>query len=168
MGEEKYYKIIESGDIAKLRPSPCDNPIILELIDGTIDVLFLRELEETSITFADLPPNTKVKKKNVIKGRPEGLTHKTKSKMFEILYYLEKQDKPVSRSEMEKELGFHCVRPLMSMPFTRKKETPKYLGINLESLGIVERVPAERACWVRWQLSDLGREKGTEIIEENT
>ena len=56
-------------------------------------------------------------------------------------------------------MGFDCTRILMQLPSDPDDK------INLETLGIVLRVPVKaRQRWVAWELTALGREKGEEII----
>ena len=57
---------------------------------------------------------------------------------------------------IEEVVGFNCTRPLMWQLSQLKQ-------VALESLGIAERIPVERT-WVAWQLTELGRVEGEEII----
>ena len=161
MSENWYignYKVIETEEIGKLIPCPCDDPIILEFKNGIRDAFHLRELEPTNhpITNAYTPRGNATKYRQ--KGRPKGLEQRTIKKMLQIYRFLETQSEPVYRKAIENAVGFNCTRPLM-----HQASQPKQ--ITLESLGIVERLPGERT-WVAWKLTELGRWEGVDIIRK--
>ena len=153
------YKVVETGEIGKLVPCPCDDPVILQFKDGARDAFHLRELEPTRhpITNSYLARGNAAK--NGKKGRPKGLKQRTLQKMLQIYRFLEAQSEPVYRGEIEKAVGFNCTRSLMSQP-SHPKNT-----VTLESLGIAERTQGERT-WVAWKLTELGRQEGEEIIKK--
>ena len=150
------YRVIETGEVGKLIPCPCDNPIILEFKDGLRDAFFLRELEATTHPITNSSTVRGSPSRNGQKGRPKGLAKKTVERMLQIYQFLETQSEPVYRSAIEKAVGFSCVRCLMIQPSQKSQ-------VTLESLGIVERIPAERT-WVAWQLTELGKAEGEDII----
>ena len=161
MSENWYignYKVIETEEIGKLVPCPCDDPIILEFKDGIRDAFHLRELEPTSHPITNSYPTRGNATKYGQKGRPKGLEQRTVQKMLKIYRFLEAQSKPVYRQAIEKAVGFNCTRPLMHQPSQPKQ-------ITLESLGIAERTPGERT-WVAWSLTELGRRDGDDIIRK--
>lgn len=154
---KQRYRVIETGNIGVVVPCPCDNPLILEFEDGLRDAFFLRELEATSHPVTDYNGRSP-SAMNGIKGRPKGLSRKTIKRMLQIRQFLETQSETVYRSAIEKAVGFNCVRTLMIQPATA-------VTASLESLGIVERVPAERT-WVAWRLTERGKAKGEQIIKK--
>ena len=156
MSQAPIYRVTETGEIGQLIPCPCDDPIILEFKDGIRDAFFLRELEPTTHPITESYPARSSNATNGVKGRPKGLERGTVEKMLEIYRFLETQSEPVYRAVIEKAVGFNCTRPLMRQPSQPKQ-------VTLESLGIAERMPGERT-WVAWQLTELGRDEGEEII----
>ena len=156
MSQSPIYRVVETGEIGKLVPCPCDNPIILEFKDGIRDVFFLQDLEPTTRPITNSYPKRGSAARNGQKGRPKGLAQKTVDRMLQIYQLLETQSEPVYRSAIEKEVGFNCVWYLMIQPSQKT-------SITLESLGIVERIPGERT-WVAWRLTELGRAEGEAII----
>ena len=178
MPQSPIYRVIETGEIGRLIPCPCDNPVILEFKDGIRDAFFLRELEPIIPGLASESrsigpalgtegadhlitvsyPTRGSATKNRVKGRPKGLERRTVEKMLQIYRFLETQSEPVYRSAIEKAVGFNCTRPLMSQPSQPKQ-------VTLERLGIAERLPGERT-WVTWQLTELGRARGAKILND--
>ena len=156
MSQSPTYRVVETGEIGQLIPCPCDNPIILEFKNGTRDAFFLRDLEPTTHPITESSSTRGSNTNNRTKGRSKGLAQKTIENMLQIYEFLKTQSEPVYRSAIEKVVGFNCTRPLMSRP-TQPKQ------VTLEGLGIVERIPGERT-WVAWQLTELGRTEGEEII----
>ena len=156
MSQSPIYRVTETGEIGQLIPCPCDDPIILEFKDGIRDAFFLRELEPTTHPITNSYPTRGNATKNGVKGRPKGLERGTVEKMLEIYRFLETQSEPVYRAAIERAVGFNCTRPLMCQPSQPKQ-------VTLESLGIAERMPGERT-WVAWQLTELGRTEGEDII----
>ena len=152
-----YYFVIKTGEIGKLIPCPCDDPVILEFKDGVRDAFHLRELEPTTHPSTASYPKRGSNAKNGVKGRPKGIHRRTTENMLQIYRFLETQSEPVYRSAIEKAVGFNCVRPLMHQPSQPKQ-------VTMESLGIAERMPGERT-WVAWQLTELGRTEGEAIIK---
>ena len=152
-----YYFVIKTGEIGKLIPCPCDNPIILEFKDGIRDAFHLRELEPT--TWSNTPSNSLrgSLNKNGQRGRAKGIEIGTVEKMLRVYAFLETQSEPVYRSAIEKAVGFNCTRCLMSQP-----SQPTI--ITMERLGVAERMPGERT-WVAWKLTELGRTEGEAIIK---
>ena len=152
------FRVIQTDVIGKLVPCPCDDPVILEFKNGLRDAFHLRELEPTShpITNAYWSHDNSGKFRQ--DGRPKGIAPGTVDKMFEIYLFLEAQSKPVYRQAIENAVGFNCTRPLMYQASHPKQ-------ITLESLGIAERIPGERT-WVAWQLTELGRREGEDIIRK--
>ena len=153
---QQTYRVVETGEIGQLIPCPCDNPIILEFKNGTRDAFFLRDLEPTTHPITQSSSTRGSNTNNRTKGRPKGLARGTIEKMLQIYRFLETQSEPVYRSTIEKAVGFNYTRPLMHRPSHPKQ-------VTLESLGIAERIPRERT-WVAWQLTELGRTEGEEII----
>ena len=152
----RHHRVIETGEIGEQIECPCDNPIILEFKDRIRDAFFLRELEPTTHPITNSYPVRGSAAKNGGKGRPKGLAQKTVERMLQIYQFLEVQSEPVYRSVIEKAVGFSCVRCLMVQPSQKTQ-------VTLESLGIVERIPAERT-WVAWRLTELGNAEGEAII----
>lgn len=151
------YRVIETEEIGKLVPCPCDDPIILEFKNGIRDAFHLRELEPTSHPITNAYPARGNPAQNGHKGKPKGIEQPTVKKMLKIYRFLKAQSKPVYRKPIENAVGFNCTRPLMSQPSQPKQ-------ITLESLGIAERLPGERT-WVAWRLTELGRTEGKSIIK---
>ena len=60
------------------------------------------------------------------------------------------------QATIEEVVGFNCTRPLMWQLSQLKQ-------VTLESLGIAEQIPGEQT-WVAWQLTELGRIEGVDII----
>ena len=149
------YRVIKTGEIGQLIPSPCDNPIILEFQDGDRDAFFLRELEMTGHLITKSAPPQGNRRRN--KGRPTGILMSTIDKMLSIHRFLETQLEPLNRKDIEKVVGFNCTRCLMSQPSDMNRDT-------LESLGIVQRIPGQRT-WVVWRLTELGKRDGEAIIK---
>ena len=161
MSENYYignYKVIETQEIGKLIPCPCDDPVILEFKNGIRDAFHLRELEPTSHPITNAYPTRGIAAKNGQKGRPKGIEQGTINKMMQIHAFLETQSTPVYRQAIENAVGFNCTRSLMYQPSQPKQ-------ITLESLGIAERIPGERT-WVTWSLTELGRRDGVDIIRK--
>ena len=157
MSQLPIYRVTETGEIGQLIPCPCNDPIILEFKDGIRDAFFLRELEPTTHPITNSYPMRGNATKNGVKGRPKGMERGTVDKMLEIYRFLETQSEPVYRAAIEKAVGFNCTRPLMIQPSQPKQ-------VTLESLGIAARMPGERT-WVAWQLTELGRTEGVDIIK---
>ena len=152
----QHYHVIETGEIGKVCPCPCDDPLILKFEDGILDAFHLFELEETDRQLT-MSINRGVPDRNGRKGRPKGMETGTVTKMLHIYRFLRKQTEPVYRAQIEKAVGFNITRPLM---------VQKSLSqcVTLESLGIVERLPGQRT-WAAWQLTELGRSDGERIIK---
>ena len=110
------YRVIETGEVGRLIPCPCDNPIILEFKDGIRDAFFLRELEATTHPITNSSTVRSSATKNGSKGRPKGLAKKTVERMLQIYQFLETQSEPVYRAAIEKAVDFSCVRCLMIQP----------------------------------------------------
>ena len=155
-GPKLTYRVVKTGEVGQLIPCPCDNPIILEFKNGIRDAFFLRELEPTTYPITESYSKRGSGSKNGQKGRPKGLAPKTIKKMLQVYTFLKTQSEPVYRSAIEQAVGFNCIRGLMHQPAQPTQ-------VTLESLGIVERIPAERT-WVAWQLTELGRTDGEAII----
>ena len=153
---QQTYRVVETGEIGQLIPCPCDNPIILEFKNGTRDAFFLHELEPTTHPVTESSFTRGSNTNNRTKGRSKGLERGTIKKMLQVYRFLETQSEPVYRSAIEKAVGFNYTRPLMRLPSQPKQ-------VTLESLGIAERIPGERT-WAAWQLTELGRTEGEEII----
>ena len=161
MSENWYignYRVIETEEIGKLVPCPCDDPIILEFKNGIRDAFHLRELEPTSRPITNTYPPRGNLAKNGYKGRPKGLEQRTVKKMLKIYRFLQVQSTPVYRRAIENAVGFNCTRPLMHQRSQSKQ-------VTLESLEIVKRLPGERT-WVTWKLTELGRREGVDIIRK--
>ena len=153
-----HYRVLRSGKVGVVMPSPCPDPLVLEFRDGKRDAFHLRELELCDLSLSRSENSNYKKNKDGNMGRPRGVETITISKMFAVHGFLKRQSVPLQRSVIEKEMGFDCTRILMQMPSDPDDK------INLETLGIVLRVPVRRDRWVAWELTDLGREKGEEII----
>ena len=139
-------------------PCPCPDPLVLEFKDGKRDAFHLSELELCNLSLSRSENSNYKKNKNGKMGRPRGVETITITKMFAVHGYLKRQSVPLKRSVIEKEMGFDCTRILMQLPSDPDDK------INLETLGIVLRIPVRRDKWVAWELTPLGREKGEEII----
>lgn len=155
MPQPPTYRVIKTGEIGELIPSPSDNPVILEFGEGFRDAFFLRELEPTSHQITKSYPKQGKRHRN--RGKPKGMLISTLDKMLAIRRYLETQSEPVYRKDIEKVVMFDCTRPLMSQPSEPER-------VTLESLGIVERSPGIRT-WITWRLTELGRTDGEAIIK---
>ena len=153
-----HYQVLSSGEVGVVVPSPCPDPIILEFRDGSRDAFHLRELEPTALSVSRSKDSTYKKNRNGKMGRPRGVETITITKMLAVHGYLKRQSVSLKRSVIEKEMGFDCTRILMQLPSDPDDK------INLETLGIVLRIPVRRDKWVAWELTPLGREKGEEII----
>ena len=156
MSQSPTYRVVEMGAIGKLIPCPCDDPIILEFKDGSRDAFFLRELEPITQPITDSYSTRGSATTNGGKGKPKGMEWETIEKMLQIYVFLKTQSDPVYRGAIEKVVGFNCTRCLMH-------QSSQKTQVTLESLGIVERIPGERT-WVTWQLTELGRTEGEDII----
>ena len=152
------YQVLRSGKVGVVVPAPCPDPLILEFKDGDLDVFHLRELELCDLSVSRSENSNYKKNKDGNMGRPKGVEAVTISKMFAVHGFLKRQSVPLKRSVVDKEMGFDCTRILSQLPSDPEGK------INLETLGIVLRVPLSRDRWVAWELSELGREKGEEII----
>ena len=151
-----FYRVLETGEIGEQIECPCTDPIILEFKDSLRDAFHLREVEASGKQRATASIGRGMHLKSGARGRPKGMEQRTVKKMLKIYRFLQAQSTLVYRRAIENAVGFNCTRPLMYMPSQAKQ-------VTLESLGIVERLPGERT-WVAWQLTELGRQEGEEMI----
>ena len=63
------YRVIETDEIGKLVPCPCDDPVILEFKNGIRDAFHLRELEPTNHPITNTYPARGNLAKNGYKGQ---------------------------------------------------------------------------------------------------
>ena len=156
----KRYRVIKTGEVGELSPSPSNNPIIIIFKDGVIDVFFTKELEETTepLTNSTTNRHALAKRGRQWRGRPKGPSNDKKDKMTKIIHFLMEQNKPIRRVTIENVLGFNCVGSLMYQPSQKTFTT-------LESLKIVEWTILEKS-WKSWKLTELGRKEGLQIIED--
>lgn len=152
----QHYHVVETGEIGKVCPCPCDDPLILKFEDGVLDAFHLCELEETDRQLT-VSINRGVPNGNGRKGRPKGMETGTVNKMLQIYRFLLHQTEPVYRAQIEKAVGFNITRPLM---------VQKSLAqcVTMESLGIVKRLPGHRT-WAAWELTEHGRSEGERVIK---
>ena len=153
-----HYQVVKSCEVGVVVPCPCPDPLVLEFKDGKRDAFHLSELELCNLSLSRSENSNYKKNKNGKMGRPRGVETITITKMFAVHGHLKRQSVPLKRSVIEKEMGFDCTRILMQLPSDPDDK------INLETLGIVLRIPVRRDKWVAWELTPLGREKGEEII----
>ena len=146
-----HYRVKATGDVGKIQPCPCDDPVILEFQDEVLDFFWMKDIEMTdeAVTF--------VGRRN---GRRPGVLNRgTVHKFHKIRFFLMDQDKPVRRSFIESELGFSCIRHLMHLASYPDRW-------SLESAKIVERTQPGPRNWCFWELTNLGRTDGESMIEE--
>ena len=144
-----HYRVKATGDVGKIKPCPCDDPVILQFQDEVLDFFWMKDIEMTDV------PVTAVGRRN---GRRPGVLNRgTIHKFHKIRFFLMSQDKPVRRSLIESELGFGCIRLLMHYPSRPDRW-------SLEKAKIVQRTQGYRN-WCFWGLTDLGRTDGESMIE---
>ena len=142
-----HYLVPATGIIGKIMPCNCDDPIILQFADGSLDFFWLKE-----ITMTDLPVTQPQKKKT---GK-SGLQKATIKKMIAIHSFLMKQKEYVAHSIIRKKLGSDCTPQLRAFP-------SKSDQWNLEQAKIVERT--KRGKDYCWKLTEFGRAEGLAVIK---
>lgn len=143
-----HYRVKLTGDVGKIKPCPCDDPVILEFAKGNLDFFRLRDIEITTQPVSH-------RKNRTQSGRPVNTINKrTIQKFYEVHTFLMGQDKPVKRATIESALGYDCARHLMDYP----------ARWSLESAKIVKRTAINRRAHL-WELTGLGRIKGVDIIQ---
>ena len=147
-----HYRVKATGAIGKIKPCPCDDPVILEFQDEVLDFFRMKDIEITdaAVTVVSRVRGSKGRRVNTV-NRP------TIHKFHKVRFFLMGQDKPVKRSFIESELGFSCIRHLIHSPSHPDQWT-------LESAKIVKRTRGFRN-WCFWGLTDLGRTDGESMIE---
>ena len=152
-----FYRVLDTGEIGEQVECPCTDPIILEFKDSLREAFHLREVEPIEKQRASASIGRDMHHKSGGRGsRRKGIEQRTIDKMLQVHAFLMDQSEPVYRAAIEDAVGFNCTRALMHQP-SKKTE------ITLESLAIVKRLPGERT-WAAWQLTELGRREGEEII----
>ena len=141
-----HYLVPTTNIIGKIMPCNCDDPIILQFADGSLDFFWLKECVITEL------PVTPPKK---IKTGPRGFQEATLKKFIAIHSFLTKQSKSVANSTIKRKLGSDC--------------TPQLRGLsgsdqwNLEQAKIVERTKRGKDYF--WKLTEFGRAEGLAVIE---
>ena len=147
-----HYRVKSTGDVGKIQPCPCDDPVILQFQDEVLDFFWMKDIEKT-----DLPVTCERGERGRKGRRVNTVNRPTIHKFHKVRFFLMGQDKPVKRSFIESELGFSCIRHLIHFPSHPDQWT-------LESAKIVERTQGYRN-WCFWGLTDLGRTDGESMIE---
>ena len=141
-----HYLVPATNVIGKIQPCNCDNPIILEFADKSLDYFWLKE-----ITLTDLPVTLPQKKKT---GR-RGFQKATIKKMIAIHSFLMRQNQAVSHLTIKQKIRSDC--------------TPQLRGLsgsdqwNLEQAKIVSRTKRGKDYF--WELTEFGRAEGLAVIE---
>ena len=142
-----HYLVSSANIVGKIQPCNCDNPIILEFADKSLDYFWLKE-----ITMTDLPVTKPRKKKT---GR-SGLQKATIKKMIAIHSFLMKQKRAVPHSTIKQGIGSDCSPQLRGFP-------SKPGQWNLEQAKIVERTKRGKDYF--WELTEFGRAEGLAVIK---
>ena len=142
-----HYLVPATGIIGKIMPCNCDDPIILQFADKSLDYFWLKE-----ITMTDLPVTPPQKKKT---GK-SGLQKATIKKMVAIHSFLMKQSKAVPNSTINLKVGSDCAPQLRG--YASKPDQ-----WNLEDANIVSRT--KRGKHNFWELTEFGRAEGLAVIQ---
>ena len=147
-----HYRVKATGDVGRIQPCPCDDPVILQFQDEVLDCFRMSDIEITdaAVSCVSRVLGRKGRRVNTV-NRP------TIQKFHKVRVFLMGQDKPVKRSFIESELGFSCIRYLIHSPSHPDQWT-------LESAKIVKRTRGFRG-WCFWGLTNLGRIDGESMIE---
>ena len=143
----KHYLVPSVNLIGKIMPCNCDDPIILQFADGSLDFFWLRDC-----TVTELPVTPPKKKKT---GRI-GLQKATIKKMIAIHSFLMKQKRAVPHSTIKREIGSDCSPQIRGFP-------SKPGQWNLEQAKIVERT--KQGSDYLWKLTEFGRAEGLAVIQ---
>ena len=141
-----HYLVPATGIIGKIMPCNCDNPIILEFADGSLDFFWLKE-----ITMTNLPVTPPQK----VKTEPRGFQEATLKKFVAIHSFLMKQKKGVPHSVIKQEIGSSCSPQLRGLSGIHQW--------NLMDAQIISRT--KRGKHYFWKLTEFGRDEGRALIE---
>ena len=143
----QHYRDRATGEVGRISPCPCDDPVILRFADGYLDVFWLHELEPTDnpITIAKRDGNSQREGR-----RQPNASAVTKS--LKVHQFLMTQTRPVRRSAIQHAIGSTCHYQLESSGWSM-------LGANL----VRKHYSSSRLCL--WELTELGRADGEQIIK---
>ena len=141
-----HYLVPTVNLIGKIMPCNCDDPIILQFADGSLDFFWLRDC-----TITDLPitPPQKVKR------GPKGFQEATLKKFVAIHSFLMKQTKDVTHSAIKQEIGSSCSPQLRGLSGSDQW--------NLMEAKIVSRTKPGKDYL--WKLTEFGRAEGLAVIQ---
>ena len=142
----KHYLVPSVNLIGKIMPCNCDDPIILQFADGSLDFFWLRDCTVTEL------PVTPPKK---IKTGPRGFHEATLKKFIAIHSFLMKQTKDVTHSVIKQEIGSSCSPQLRGLSGSDQW--------NLVQAKIVSRT--KRGSDYFWKLTEFGRAEGLAVIK---
>ena len=142
----KHYLVPSVNLIGKIMPCNCDDPIILQFDDGSLDFFWLRDC-----TITDLPITPPQK----VKTGPKGFQEATLKKFVAIHSFLMKQNKAVSHLTIKQAIGSSCSPQLRGLSGSDQW--------NLMEGKIVSRTKPGKDYL--WKLTEFGRAEGLAVIQ---